>query len=207
MTNDEKAKAYDEAFERAKQIRNGNPSSGTAIVVCEQIFPQLLEIEDERIRRTLVEYFGPQAQLDFIRGVPIQKIRDWLERKKIPSVSFNPALGFDPGSAVVYHNDGSEEETTRKELLDFVRSFWADHKEKLPQASRWVTYLEKQKGIPMPDSTTLLKMWEEVEAMLKEHEDDPYWGTWRIAYNAFLEGFGKGFMVKRDYFEKQKDID
>ena len=39
----------------------------------------------------------------------------------------------------------SEEETTRKELLDFVRSFWADHKEKLPQVSRWVTYLEKPK--------------------------------------------------------------
>lgn len=39
----------------------------------------------------------------------------------------------------------SEEETTRKELLDFVRSFWTDHKEKLPQASRWVSYLEKQK--------------------------------------------------------------
>lgn len=38
-----------------------------------------------------------------------------------------------------------EEETTRKELLDFVRSFWTDHKEKLPQVSRWVTYLEKQK--------------------------------------------------------------
>ena len=39
----------------------------------------------------------------------------------------------------------SEEETTRKELLDFVRSFWADHKEKLPQTTRWVNYLEKQK--------------------------------------------------------------
>lgn len=39
----------------------------------------------------------------------------------------------------------SEEETTRKELLDFVKSFWADHKEALPQTSRWVTYLEKQK--------------------------------------------------------------
>ena len=38
--------------------------------------------EDERIRKTLVEYFGPQAQLDFVRGVPIQKIRVWLEKQK-----------------------------------------------------------------------------------------------------------------------------
>lgn len=40
------------------------------------------ESEDEKIRRTLVEYFGPEAQLDFIRGVKIQKIRDWLEKQK-----------------------------------------------------------------------------------------------------------------------------
>lgn len=39
----------------------------------------------------------------------------------------------------------SEDETTRKELLDFVKCFWADHKEKLPQTSRWVTYLENLK--------------------------------------------------------------
>lgn len=40
------------------------------------------ESEDERIRRTLAEYFGPVAKLDLIRGVPIQKIRDWLEKQK-----------------------------------------------------------------------------------------------------------------------------
>ena len=44
--------------------------------------PELRESEDERIRRTLVEYFGPKVQLDFVRGVPIQKIRDWLEKQK-----------------------------------------------------------------------------------------------------------------------------
>ena len=39
----------------------------------------------------------------------------------------------------------SEDERIRKELLNFVKSFWADHKEKLPQSSRWVTYLENLK--------------------------------------------------------------
>ena len=38
--------------------------------------------EDERTRRTLVEYFGLGVQLDFVRGVPIQKIRAWLEKQK-----------------------------------------------------------------------------------------------------------------------------
>jgi len=81
-TIEQKAKAYDEALERAKNIYKRFPSSDTAVVICEKIFPELRESEDEKIR---------------------------------------------------------------KELLDFVRSFWTDHKEKLPQTSRWVTYLEKQK--------------------------------------------------------------
>ena len=46
------------------------------------LIPELAESEDEKIRRTLVEYFGPKAQLDFVRGIPIQKIRDWLEKQK-----------------------------------------------------------------------------------------------------------------------------
>lgn len=48
------------------------------------LIPELRESEseDERIRRTLVEYFGPEVQLDLVRGVPIQKIRDWLEKQK-----------------------------------------------------------------------------------------------------------------------------
>lgn len=53
------------------------------------IFSELTESEDERIRRTLAKYFGPEAQLDFVRGIPIQKIRDWLEKQKEqkPSIS------------------------------------------------------------------------------------------------------------------------
>ena len=56
----------------------------------------------------------------------------------------------------------SEEETTRKELLDFVRSFWADHKEKLPQTTRWVNYLEKQKEQKPVDYDH--EMWKNCEA-------------------------------------------
>lgn len=82
MTIEEKAKAYDEALERAKRLYNSTLTNGLNSVDLEDIFPELCESEDERVR---------------------------------------------------------------KELLDFMRSFWADHKESLPQVSRWVTYLEKQK--------------------------------------------------------------
>lgn len=55
MTQEEKSKAYDEAFERAKAIRFGNPNSVTANVVCEQIFPELKENDGERIEQKIIE--------------------------------------------------------------------------------------------------------------------------------------------------------
>ena len=83
MTTEEKAKAYDEALERARKAYNAiPPESRGARKIIEDAFPELRESEDEKIRRTLVEYFGPSAQLDLVRGVPIQKIRDWLEKQK-----------------------------------------------------------------------------------------------------------------------------
>lgn len=48
-------KAYEDALERAKDIYNENPSSSTAKFVCGQIFPELKESEDERIRKELLE--------------------------------------------------------------------------------------------------------------------------------------------------------
>ena len=48
MTENEKAKAYDEALEKARAINNGKDvdvESGTTI--CEYIFPELKESEDD----------------------------------------------------------------------------------------------------------------------------------------------------------------
>lgn len=83
MGIEEKAKAYEMALEAARKELGVDRKEWEVVkrVLC-NIFPELRESEDERIRRTLVEYFGPEAQLDFIRGVKIQKIRDWLEKQK-----------------------------------------------------------------------------------------------------------------------------
>ena len=58
----------------------------------------------------------------------------------------------------------------------------------------------KQKEIQMPNSTELIEMWHDEEAMLKEK--DFRGDEWRLAYNAFMGGFAKGTCVK---FEKQKE--
>ena len=49
-------------------------------------------------------------------------------------------------------------------------------------------FVEQEK--PMPDSTKLIELWHEDKEMLKEKDfrDDP----WRLAYNAFMCGFGRG---------------
>lgn len=40
---------YEQALERARNIRFGNPQSATANTVCEEIFPELKESEDEKM--------------------------------------------------------------------------------------------------------------------------------------------------------------
>lgn len=52
-----------------------------------------------------------------------------------------------------------------------------------------------QQEQPMPDSTQLIEWWHEGKEMLKEKDfrDDP----WRLAYNAFMCGFGRGIAVKK----------
>lgn len=48
---------------------------------------------------------------------------------------------------------------------------------------------------PMPDSTKLIELWHEDKEMLKEKDfrND----QWRLAYNAFMCGFGRGIAVNK----------
>ena len=67
MTREEKARAYDEALERARRIKNGEDnwrySDLTEIIpALEEVFPELTESEDERIRKKLVEYHSQQFE-------------------------------------------------------------------------------------------------------------------------------------------------
>ena len=54
----------------------------------------------------------------------------------------------------------------------------------------------------MPDSTKLIELWHEDKEMLKEKDfrDDP----WRLAYNAFMCGFGRGIAVNK---QEQPEVD
>jgi len=96
----------------------------------------------------------------------------------------------------------SEDERIRKEIVDyFTFDNWSSIQPYTrEQSTRFLAWLEKQKEIPMPNSTELIEMWDNEKVMLKEKDfrDD----AWRLAYNAFMDGFARGTCVK---FEKQKE--
>lgn len=84
MTQEEKAKAYDEAIERAKEyeIRNN------CLVRPHLIFPELNESEDDKIRKDLITFlediwhFGKNANFDKWDKSDCSDWIAWLEKKR-----------------------------------------------------------------------------------------------------------------------------
>ena len=69
-------KKYKEALERAKRLHS-EPTGGTERIVCEQIFPELKESEDERIKDDIKDVI--QAAI-----IPEENKREmlaWLEKQ------------------------------------------------------------------------------------------------------------------------------
>jgi len=80
---EEKAKAYDELFVKAKtmMVENTNEVDGAKILT--KLFPHLAESEDERIRKGLIQYFSTFT-LDTFAGLEPKKILSWL-KKQVPA--------------------------------------------------------------------------------------------------------------------------
>ena len=76
MTQEEKAKAYDEALERAKQLQHNNAFVTT-------VFPELKESEDERMRKEIIEYLNSQIPIaEENELLCFKQWISWLEKQK-----------------------------------------------------------------------------------------------------------------------------
>ena len=73
MTEKEKAKAYDEALERAKKLHDK--------IDIKEIFPELNESEDERIKKAIIEFFESEDDNTTYSLVRKKDIIAWLERQ------------------------------------------------------------------------------------------------------------------------------
>ncbi len=84
MTQEEKARAYDEALEKAREeLKQDLHESGVWAI--KRIFPELAESEDERIRKGIIEIIkavsGPDCDV-YLDEKKQEKYLAWLEKQK-----------------------------------------------------------------------------------------------------------------------------
>ena len=78
MTQEEKAKAYDEALERAKKLCDKIDNK-----IMEKIFPELKESDDEKIKNAILNYLKKIQEncQDDICGVHVEDTISWFEKQ------------------------------------------------------------------------------------------------------------------------------
>jgi hypothetical protein len=86
MTQEEKTRAYDGLLDKAKQIYNKENDVLIKHII-EGLFPELKESEDERIRKTLIDYMASVIDINGIKG---ETIIAWLKSLK-PQNRWNPS--------------------------------------------------------------------------------------------------------------------
>lgn len=110
MTEKEKAKAYDEAIERAKKMY-GNE-------IAEEIFHELKEGDDERIKRNCIHFLELQKQ-HHAATFEIEECIDWLEKQGKQLADKNGPR-FDVGDWVVFITSESVYQVEKKENYEYT---------------------------------------------------------------------------------------
>ena len=83
MTQEEKARAYDEALKLARDYHEDKNCFEYLKGVLEHIFPQLKESDDKGIKKALLNYLTKMwgNGQDDVCGVHVEDVIDWVERK------------------------------------------------------------------------------------------------------------------------------
>ena len=132
MTTEEKAKAYDEALEKAKvwKEKSGMPKSKQGII--DDIFPELAVSEDEKFRKYILKCCEETIQAND-RGLELsmdttKKLKNWLEKQK--SVTCNTI-------------DSNNDEKIRKNCIHFLELQKSHHAGTF-EIEECIAWLEKQ---------------------------------------------------------------
>ena len=132
MTIEEKAKAYDEAIERANKIDTLNKEYLTSKEAKEYIFPELAESEDEKIRKAIISFLE-QSGYGGVGEYPKAKMIAWLEKQK----EQKPAIL------------NKEDERIMNEIIGFLQDgIWHDDIiEKVKLTQKYVAWLSWLKSL------------------------------------------------------------
>lgn len=82
---------YNKALERARKLHS-EPTGGTERIVCEQIFPELVESTDERIKREIIEHLRQDIELEQILSK--ERGSDWIAWLEKQDKKTNPYSGM-----------------------------------------------------------------------------------------------------------------
>ena len=120
MTEKEKAKAYDEAIERAKKLYGNG--------ITEEIFPELKESDDDRIKKDLIQWVNEFPDIIW-RGHYKKDIIAWLEKQDKKS-SWKPSKeemdALYSLSYITNEYDGHKEDVITHLYQDLKREFFND---------------------------------------------------------------------------------
>lgn len=81
MTQEEKAKAYDEVLNKLRHFMAQGIDPPITRADVQDFFPELKESEDERIRKALIEYFNEQCDISDWNGIYGYQVVAWLEKQ------------------------------------------------------------------------------------------------------------------------------
>lgn len=154
LTIEEKAKRYDEAIERGKQIQNTPYTAHWDIMkeVAEDLLPELKESEDERIRKAIIEGFERYNSGALFNGVLVKEILAWLKKYVEQKISFSlPTEGEFPYNNPADTLDGEIENIWEKLSCD--NKFTATKDGFHEVVVHFVNWYEKQGEQPKVDST------------------------------------------------------
>ena len=110
LSINEKAKAYDEAIERAKKIY------GNGII--ERIFTELKEGDDERIKKNCIHFLELKKQ-HHAATFEIEECIDWLEKQGKQLTDKNKPI-FEVGDWVVFITSESVYQVEKKENYEYT---------------------------------------------------------------------------------------
>ena len=122
-------KAYKDALERAKYWEK-NPTVWSSDDICQKLFPELVESEDERIRKELIDRFKSLKPNFSWYEVPIDNILAWLEKQ-------GEKQDYNPYKATIESIAAMVEKYANGDLKDFYDNIKVKCKDAIEYDNTW----------------------------------------------------------------------
>jgi len=166
LSVEEKAKRYDKALAKARNIVNSINVGLIGKDSFEAVFPELKESEDERTRNELIAFIEQAIHRGGGTPIPKEKEDKWLAylEKQKETLHIQETCKENADS---FTDD--EDERIRKEMIDFFKGFYDNLNVKAVDVEPWIAWLEKQGEQKCTAEEVLIK------AGLKPYKDGDQW--------------------------------